>query len=278
MWASQRRVSPIGVVSHRRCLPKALSPKGVGPMGDGAPRGRQRLRASAPSGNWPSGVVSVNPETGFVEPVLNSYFGLKFDYVDDLAWVMQPGTKNSYMFFTILPFPEGTTRTDRLPQRLWRWDPQKKLLLSAISRTEFPVANGIRLSKDHKSLWVTDFGGEGRSRVWGLPAHRGAPAIYRYDLDDEMWPINKRIFGVSRMQAPDGIRIDDKGRVWTADGEGVVVRSIDGKVIGVFNSQYFTRDPVNTAIVQFELAGNILVILGQNKLWTIKLAETVVTS
>ena len=228
------------------------------------------------SRKWPGGVVSVDPETGHVERVLNSYFGLKFDNVDDLAWVTQPGTNMSYMFITILPFPEGAATTDRLPQGLWRWDPQRKLLLPAISRTEFPVANGVRPSRDQKTLWLTDFGGEERSRIWGLPAEVGAPAIYSYELDDNMWPVNKRIFGVSRMQAPDGIRIDDQGRVWTAEGEGIVVRNAEGRTIGIFNAQYFTRDPVNTAIVQFELAGDLLVILGQNKLWIVTLAQTVV--
>ncbi|KAK1472742.1 D-lactonohydrolase [Colletotrichum tamarilloi] len=166
------------------------------------------------------------------------------------------------MFITVLPFAKGSTTTDRLPQGLWRWDPQKKVLLPAISRTEFPVANGVRPSRDQKTLWVTDFGGDERSRIWGLPAQVGAPAIYKYDLNEDMWPVNKRTFGVSRMQAPDGIRIDDKGRVWTGEGEGVVVRSSQGKVIGVFNGQFFTRDSVNTAIVQFELAGDALVVLG----------------
>lgn len=227
------------------------------------------------SRGWPGGVVSIDPTTGHVETILNSYFGLKFDVIDDLAWVTNPRTGEEYMFITILPLPDGSNSDDTLPQGLWRWDPQNKLLLPAISRTEYPVANGVRPSKDNKALWLTDFGGEERSRVWGLPAKVGAPAVYRYELDEEMWPVNKRIFAVARMQAPDGIRVDDQGRVWTAEGEGVVVRSPKGKVLGVFNAHYFTRDPVKTAIVQFELAGSTLVILGQNKLWTVELGEVV---
>ncbi|KAH6644198.1 hypothetical protein C7974DRAFT_467871 [Boeremia exigua] len=230
------------------------------------------------SRNWQGGVVSVDPATGKVETVLNSYFGLRFDSIDDVAWVTQPGTDKDYMFITILPFADGTNSNDTLPQGLWRWDPQEKLLLPAISRTEFPVANGVRPSRDSKSLWVTDFGGEERSRIWGLPSKVGAPAIYKYELDENMWPINKRIFGITRMQAPDGIRVDDKGRVWTGEGEGVVVRSAAGKVIGIFNAQFFTRDPVNIAIVQFELAGDRLIILGQNKLWSIKVSEVLASS
>jgi gluconolactonase len=228
------------------------------------------------SRGWPGGVVSVDPASGRVETILNSYFGLKFDVIDDVAWVTKPGTDEDYMFITILPLPDGAGNPDdTLPQGLWRWDPRNKLLLPAISRTEYPVANGVRPSKDGRALWLTDFGGEERSRVWGFPARVGSPAVYRYDLDGDMWPVNKRIFAVARMQAPDGIRVDEQGRVWTAEGEGVLVRSAVGKVIGVFNAHYFTRDPVKTAIVQFELAGDVLIILGQNKLWTIKLAEVV---
>ncbi|KAF5495056.1 hypothetical protein CGCS363_v009325 [Colletotrichum siamense] len=225
--------------------------------------------------SWPGGVFAVDVETGEVEWILNSYFGLKFDAVDDVAWATQPGTNKSYMYITILPSADSVVSNDTVPQGLWRFDPQAKTLLPAISRTDYPVANGVRVSKDQKKLWVTDFGGEERSRIWGLPAKVGTPAIYSYDFDENMWPVNKHIFGVARMQAPDGIRIDDKGRVWTGEGEGVVVRSAEGKVIGVFNAYYFTRDPVSTAIVQFELAGDTLVILGMDKLWTVKLAEVV---
>ncbi|KAJ3959936.1 hypothetical protein N0V92_003432 [Colletotrichum tropicale] len=223
--------------------------------------------------SWPGGVFAVDVETGEVEWILNSYFGLKFDAVDDVAWATQPGTNKSYMYITILPSAGSVVSNDTVPQGLWRFDPQAKTLLPAISRTDYPIANGVRVSKDQKKLWVTDFGGEERSRIWGLPAKVGAPAIYSYDFDENMWPVNKRIFGVARMQAPDGIRIDDKGRVWTGEGEGIVARSAEGKVIGVFNAYYFTRDPVSTAIVQFELAGDTLVILGMDKLWTVKLAE-----
>ena len=139
------------------------------------------------SRGWPGGVVSVDVNTGAVETVLNSYFGLKFDAIDDVTWVTKPDTDECYMFITILPFPEGfSNSSSTLPAGLWRWDPQKRLLLPAISRTEFPVANGVRPARDQKTLWVTDFGGEERSRVWGLPSKLGAPAVYKYDLDEDM--------------------------------------------------------------------------------------------
>lgn len=225
------------------------------------------------------GVVSVDVETGAVETVLNSYFGSKFDNIDDVAWVTQPGTNLSYMYLTVLPLTLSQVAVsdgDRLPQGLWRWDPQEGVLMPVVSRTDFPVANGVRPSPDMKTLWLTDFGGLVHEAGWGVPAEVGAPAIYRYELDADMLPVNRRIFGVAgRMQSPDGIRVDTAGRVWTGEGQGVVVRNAKGKVIGMFNAQYFTPDPVNLAIVQFEMAGDTLVILGMSKLWTVKLAGEV---
>jgi len=231
------------------------------------------------SRNWPGGVVSVDPATGHVEDILNSYFGLKFDSIDDLAWVTDPATNDDYLFFTVLPFaPAQNASSSRAPQGLWRFDPREKSLQPAISRTEYPVANGIRFSRDQKTMYLTDFGGDERARVFGLPAQVGVPGVYAYDLDEHMMPVNRRIFGVARMQAPDGVRVDDQGRVWTGEGEGVVVRNARGRTVGIFNAQYFTSDPVNFAIVQFALAENKLIVLGMDKLWVVELAEVVVTA
>lgn len=231
------------------------------------------------SRGWPGGIVSVDPWTGHVEEILNSYFGLKFDSIDDLAWVSDPSTNESYLFFTDLPFAPGQNASDsRAPQGLWRFDPKRKSLQPAISRTDYPVANGVRFSRDQKTMYITDFGGDERARAFGFPARMGIPGVYTYDLDDHMMPVNRRVFSVARMQAPDGVRVDDNDRVWTAEGEGVVVRNAVGKAIGIFNAQYFTSDPVNFAIVQFALAGDKLVILGMDKLWVIEMAERVVAA
>lgn len=227
--------------------------------------------------NISGGVYSVDPATGEAKIILNSYMGLKFDAIDDVAWVTQPQTNQSFMFITVLPSTVGTV-TDGLAQGLWRFDPVSKVLVPVISRTDFPVANGVRPSVDQKSIYITDFGGAPHVPVWGLPAQVGIPGVYKYDLDADMLPVNRRLFSVARMQAPDGVRIDDKGRVWTGEGEGVVVRNHEGKLLGVFNAQFFTPDPVNLAIVQFALAGDTLVVLGMRQLWTVKLSEVIMAA
>lgn len=106
------------------------------------------------------------------------------------------------------------------------------------------------------------------------------PYIYRYTLDEDMMPINRRTFGLVRQGIADGLHIDDAGNVWTGEYEGVVVRNPAGKVIGVFNSQYFQADKKAEApfIANFALANDTLVFLSTSRLWTVKLGKTVVSS
>lgn len=93
-----------------------------------------------------------------------------------------------------------------------------------------------------------------------------------------MLPVNRRIFGMARQGIADGIHIDDAGRVYTGEYEGVVVRNTAGKTIGVFNSQYFQADKgvEKLPIANFALAGDTLVFLSTTRLWTVKLAQPVV--
>jgi hypothetical protein len=57
----------------------------------------------------------------------------------------------------------------------------------------------------------------------------GSPAIFVYDLDDDAFPINKRMIGISRSGVPDGIHIDDADQTWTGEFEGVVGEECNGQ-------------------------------------------------
>ena len=94
-----------------------------------------------------------------------------------------------------------------------------------------------------------------------------------------MLPVNRRTFGMARQGIADGIHVDDAGRVYTIEEEGVVVRNAAGKTIGVFNSQYFQADKSADAlsVANCALAGDTLVFLSTTRLWTVKLAQTVVS-
>ena len=98
-----------------------------------------------------------------------------------------------------------------------------------------------------------------------------------FDLDDDAFPINKRMLGISRTGISDGIHIDDAGRIWTGEYEGVVVRNPQGKVLGLFNSMAYSVN-ATTHVANFALAGDTLVIEDVQRLWTVKLAQMVVTA
>ncbi|OJJ34583.1 hypothetical protein ASPWEDRAFT_29711 [Aspergillus wentii DTO 134E9] len=241
-------------------------------------------------GNIPPtpGTTTIDPSTLETTTIFNSYFGLPFSLVDDIAWATHPTTNKSYLFFTTFFTalePDGPTvpitSPVLLPNGVWRWDPDEKILLPIISRLDIVVPNGITVSPDHKTLYITDSlgtgaGGVGEGNQGYAPT--AGPSIYAYDLNDAMLPVNRRQFGLARTGYPDGVHVDDAGRVWTAEGEGIVIRSAAGKVLAVFNSAAFGVAPGHGGqISNFALAGDMLVVGGGDRLYGVRLGETVAT-
>lgn len=157
------------------------------------------------------------------------------------------------------------------------------MLLPVISRLDIPIPNGIRVSPDQKTLYVTDSlsthaGGTAEGNQGYAPT--AGPNIYAYDLNDAVLPVNKRVFGLVRTGYADGIHVDDAGRVWTAEGEGIVVRSCSGRVLGVFNAAAFgidTNKDASAQIANFALAGDTLFVAAFDSLYAVELADVVAT-
>lgn len=255
------------------------------------------------------GVVSLDPVTGRVETVVNSYFGGRFGGADDLVWVRsssstssapppqlqsrshsQPeeeeksGSNNNgkdILFFTnlatvlsTLGLVAGLFPSGNLPAGVWRFSPSDQRLDQVISRADIALANGIRASPDGRKLYITDIVTTAQFAEFG----GGAPAIYQYDLvldeGGELGPVNRRLFAGTRDAVADGMHVDDRGRVWTAEGGGIVVRDAQGRVLGEVNGDYFTKGGL--AISNFALAGDVLVVGGVTELWTVRLGVVVV--
>ncbi|THV54897.1 hypothetical protein BGAL_0018g00530 [Botrytis galanthina] len=223
-------------------------------------------------------IYAIDPATGYTEIIINSYFGIPFNGPNDLTWVNHHGTP--YLFFTDDPlsslYDGGPSAV--LPDAVWRFSPTTKSLVPVISRADILVPNGINVNAAMNTLYVTDTTPITTTDSGGY--NSGSNAIYKFDLDTDLFPINKRLIGISRMGIPDGIHIDDQNRIWTAEGEGIVVRNNVGKVLGLFNAELFLDDPAGEPgieIANFALAGDVLVVEGSGKLWTVKLAEVVVS-
>lgn len=223
-------------------------------------------------------IYEIDPATGHTAVIINSYFGLPFNGPNDMVWVKNQGPcKNqTFMFFTDDPlwsiYDGGPAPV--LVDAVWRFDPVGKSLVPVISRADILVPNGIAVNKEMSKLYVTDT--TPISTADAAANNSGSNAIFEFDINEEGWPVNKRLFGISRTGIPDGIKVDDRGRVWTGEGEGIVVRNNMGKVIGLFNAETLLVPGGQIPIANFALAGSTLVIEANERLWTVELAEVVV--
>jgi len=226
---------------------------------------------------YAGGVVAINPADKSTITVVNSYFGLRFNFPDDIAWVRQGG--NSYMFFTdfgannkIYP----AVSNNPLPQienAVWRFDPQQKTLKPVISRADIAIPNGVRVNAEGTKLYIGD---TASGAVTGFAnSSWGSAAVFEFDLDANTMPVNKRMFSLARTSFADGMHLDDAGNVWTAEGDGIWVRSPEGTPLGVINVAPLIA-PGEPPLANFALAGDVLVVLAQSKIWTLKLPRMVV--
>jgi gluconolactonase len=223
-------------------------------------------------------IYEIDPATGETSTIINSYFGLPFNGPNDMTWVKNqgPSKDKTFMFFTDDPlssiYDGGPAPV--LVDAVWRFDPVEKSLTPVISRADILVPNGIAVNKEMSKLYVTDT--TPISTADAAANITGSNAIFVYDLNSEGWPVNKRLFGISRTGVPDGIKVDDFGRVWTGEGEGIVVRNMMGKVIGLFNAETLLVKGEGIPIANFALAGNVLVIEANERLWRVELGSVIV--
>ena len=223
---------------------------------------------------YAGGVVAIDPATYETETVVNSFFGLRFNGPDDITFVKRGN--NAYMYFTDPEFSGLLNYSPRavMPDAVWRFDPQLNDLQAVISRADILVPNGVASNANGSKLYLTDTPLDFTTKGYGQGGQTsGSPAIFVYDVDAELRPVNKRLFGIARSGFPDGIHVDDSGRVWTGEGEGVVIRNEMGTVLGIVNTEAI-GEPKDTNLA---LAGDTLVIGGFTKLWTVKLAQSVIS-
>jgi gluconolactonase len=104
---------------------------------------------------------------------------------------------------------------------VYRIDPNGTLNL--IVREGFEQPNGLAFSPDESILYIGD--SQGRK-------------IWRYEMNSNLSLGPRTLFldqtGDSRRGAPDGMKVDTEGRLWTTGAGGVSVHTPEGKYLGVF--------------------------------------------
>ena len=239
--------------------------------------------STAGNATHPSSIVSIDPATKVVSTILNSWYGLRFSFIDDLAWVTT-ATNNSYLFFTDLGAPAVTASFKALahnpaPQiqnAVWRYDPQRKSLRPVIPRSDVAIPNGVRANAAGTKLYVTDSSYSGFSGT--ANSSWGSGAVYEWHLNADVLPVQKSLLGLTRQGLADGLKVDDAGNVWVAAYDGISVYAPDGKLLGVISGVPLLVEGAGHPTQNFALAGDVLVVFAQLRVYTYKLAKQVVAA
>lgn len=166
--------------------------------------------------------------------VADNWFGLPFNSPNDVV-VKSDGS----IWFTdpdygwIQGFKEYAPRINNQVYRI-----SSNGIVDAIA-DGFTKPNGLAFSADEKLLYVTDTGSSvGNGTVDLSQPH----SIYVFDVNSDGKTLsNRRLFAsvasfdgsAAAIGAPDGIKVDTKGRVYTANPDGIQVFEKDGEVLGL---------------------------------------------
>ena len=109
-------------------------------------------------------------------------------------------------------------------QGVYRIDPDGSLHL--VVPEGFTQPNGLAFSPDESALYI----GDSQERtIWRYQVTAGL------ELGDRKLFVDQR--GDPRRGAPDGMKVDTDGRLWTTGAGGVSVHSAEGDYLGVFETE-----------------------------------------
>jgi gluconolactonase len=194
--------------------------------------------------------VTRTEKDGSITVLADRYMGKALNSPNDVV-VKSDGT----IWFTDPPYglPKGAVQ-EQPGQYVFRLDPKTKEL--KIVASDFDKPNGLAFSPDEKKLYVADSDPKNNFiRVFDVAADRTLN--------------NGRVFCKIDRGAPDGIRVDAAGRVFSSAKDGVHIFSPTGDLIGKILL------PESCANLTFGgQAGDELFMTASKSLYRIKLTTT----
>jgi gluconolactonase len=211
----------------------------------------------------PARIGRLNQTTGQLETVVDAWGALPLNSPNDVV-VKRDGT----VWFTDPSYGhlQGFRPEPMGGDFVYRYDPASGRL--SVVADSFDKPNGLAFSPDEQTLYVTDSGAnqEPGSYHVGRPHH-----IVAFDVTDGRHLVNQRLFAVTTPGFPDGIKVDDAGRVYASAFSGVQVFNPGGDLIGELHLP---------GAVNFTFGGpadNVLFITTDTAVWAAVLQATAAT-
>jgi gluconolactonase len=152
-----------------------------------------------------------------LSPFLSRFQGKRFNSPNDLVYA-----PDGSLWFTDPPF--GLVGMDK--------DPAKELPFNAVFRyangklkaviTDLTLPNGIGFSPDWKTLYVSNSGPDRFVRAYDV----GADGSLSHPRDLIHYPVG------NDPDVPDGLKVDERGDVWSTGPGGIRIISPSGRVLG----------------------------------------------
>ena len=191
--------------------------------------------------------ISLTEDDGTIKTVVSEYEGKKFNSPNDVV-MKSDGT----FWFTDPDYGLGKNKKEQEGNFVFRFDP-KIGKTTAVAR-DFDKPNGLCFSPDEKKLYVADSGKPHHLRV--------------FDVQKDGTLANGKVFCVIDSGGPDGIRCDNKGRVWSSAGDGIHIFAPDGSLIGKI---LVPETPANLCFGGKD--GKTLFITARSSLYAIEISE-----
>lgn len=199
--------------------------------------------------------VAIQEKDGSIRTVIDSFDGKKLNSPNDVV-VRSDGT----IWFTDpdygLKTNPGSKEKEGKEQPgnfVYRHDPKSgKTTLVA---KDFVNPNGLAFSPDEKKLYIADSGAPRNIRVFDVASHGTLSG--------------GRVFCTIDKGGPDGIRVDQDGRVWSSAGDGVQIFAPDGHRVGKI---LVAEAPANLCFGGAD--GRTLFITARKSLYAVKVLVT----
>lgn len=177
-------------------------------------------------------------EDGSLSELAHKYLGQKLNSPNDLII-----SSKGIIYFTDPCW--GLNGNEKSPDKEVKFNGSYMLIDSVLTIFDTTLwrPNGIALSPDQKTLYVTDMFENNTSPV---------KLLYRYQLDEKGSPVSKEIMAVtdpkdvilSETGGFDGIKTDVEGNIYCTGPRGIVILSAEGKYLGTIVTP---KSPANCA-------------------------------